>query len=80
MKPLNKGENYILYVKESGQTLKYISASYQFIYLPTMDTLDIKNKTSRKDMDWLGSHKQSLKLLNQKSCSYEKIGSFGTLV
>lgn len=46
--------------------------SYQLIDLPTMHTLDIKNKPPRKDFYWLGSNNQLLTIAKPESQSHEE--------
>ena len=46
--------------------------SYQLIDLPTMHTLDIKNKPPRKDFYWLRSNNQLLTIAKPESQSHEK--------
>lgn len=67
-------------MRESGQTRKKqqqqkktMSTSYQLIDLPTMQIHDIKNKTSRKDFDWLGTLDQELTIAKPEIQSLEKM-------
>lgn len=63
VKNLHQAEEKIMSYNKCGriwQKIKVHKYLYQFIYLTTMHTLDIKSKTLRKDFDWLRSHTLSL--------------------